>query len=376
MKLRWLVGIVGPLLPLLYVACSTHDASFDGGTASPDAGDDVDYPDVSQVLPDAGPPDSSTDDGPYCPPAPQGDGGLGVLLAAPFQKDYALYDLGAPPGVPDPLGGCTIDWKDDNTLLIVGHSEDPATAIYSIKIKRDACGHIIGWDGTATQVATAPYADANLVYLGSAVDGGSSGNLLVYSEWPNAGMGQLLPGGTSPARETDLSALGLIAQGSLGGLGVVPAGFTGAGQLRGLTYPVYGSVSEWHHIQIGADGQLVKVGTVTPTLKLCDGCGSGGFAYVPAGSPDFPKESVLVAEWDYANLTRVSGYNVDTNGDPVVATRFDFLTQFKSPYGAYFDRVSGDYVFVQWQFTSENLADHVLVVRGFNKPPPPPPPPN
>ncbi len=322
-----------------------------------------------------------TPDAAVCvPPAPPDagfDGGPPVSLAPAFQKDYAVYDIGAPPGVPDPLGGCTIDWKDDNTLLIAGGSEDQtAGAIYSIPIKRDACGHVLGWNGTATLVAHTPYVDANLVYVGTDADAGADGGpLMIYSEWPNAGMGQLLPTGTSPARETDLSALGLISQGSLGGLGFVPQGLASAGELRGVTYPVYNGISQWHHIQVAADGQLLKVTSVTPTLELRNGCGAGGFAYVPAGSPDFPIESILVAEWDPNKNTRVSGYNVNSSGDPIVSSRFDFLRSFYSPWGAYFDRVSGDYMFLQWTFGFQNVADTVFVVRGFNKPPAPPPPP-
>ena len=369
-NVRW-IALTGACLSVFY-ACSSHDFE-----KTPDAGDasDAAQLDVIQNFPDVSVSDVGSD-AQVCPPPPssQGDAALGAVLAPPFQKDYAIIDLGPPPGVPDPLGGTTVLWNDDNTLLIGGASEDTAGAIYKIGIDRDACSHIIGWNGSATLVATAPNVDANLVYLGSAPDGGA-GPLLVYSEWPNAMMGQLLPTGTSPARETNLANLGLIAQGSLGGLGVVPTG-TAIGELRGVTYPVYGSISEWHHIQISADGQLVKVNSVSPVVKLCDGCGAGGFAYVPAGSPDFAQESVLVAEWQSDVVTRVSGYQVDANGDPIVSTRFDFVTNFLSPYGAYFDRVSGDYLFLQWQFTFNQIPDHVVAVRGFNKPPAPPPPPN
>ncbi len=358
----------------VYLACGQGNSQFVDAGSDAAAADVVVLLDAPSNFPDTTVVDAPSD-AQVCPPAPQFDGGLGVQLAPPFQTDYALYDLGPPPGVPDPLGGCTVSWQDDDTLLIAGASEDPAGGIYAIGIKRDACSHIVGWNGTATKIASTPYVDANLVYLGAVGDGGA-GDLLVYSEWPNAKMGQLLPNGSSPARETDLSTIGLIAQGSLGGLGVVPTGFTQAGELRGVTYPVYGGVSEWHHVQITADGNLVAVGSVTPISQVCNGCGAGGFAYVPAGSPDFAKASVLVAEWQSDVATRVSGYQVDNNADPIISTRFDFLTNFVSPYGAYFDRVSGDYVFLQWQFTFNQVPDHVLVVRGFNKPPAPPPPPN
>jgi hypothetical protein len=366
---RWLA-----VFPVAWLACSSGNSFTDAGvdaTKDSDGSDDVAQL-VDVQFQDVGP--DVSPDAPVCPPPPPIDGGLAATLAPPFQKDYALYDLGPPPGVPDPLGGCTIDWKDDDTLLIAGASEDTTSALYSIKILRDACKHIIGWNGSATLVAHAPYMDANLVYLGTQGDGGT-GPLMLYTEWPNATLGQLLPTDTTPSRETDLSQIGLIAQGSLGGLGIVLQG-NQAGELRGVTYPVYGSISEWHHIQIAADGQLVKITGVTPTLKLCDGCGAGGFAYVPPGSPDFASASVLVAEWISSTPSRVSGYTIDGSGDPIVSSRFDFITNFVAPYGAYFDRVSGDYVFLQWQFTFNQTPDHVLVVRGFNKPPAPPPPPN
>ncbi len=97
--------------------------------------------------------------------------------------------------------------------------------------------------------------------------------------------------------------------------------------------------------------------------------GPGGFAYVPPGSPVFANHSVIMAEW---SDNKVATYAIDNLGDPIPATRVEFFTAFPRPWGAYFDRISGDYLFLTW---GAGPPDEVYVVRGFAVPPPPPPPP-
>ena len=72
-------------------------------------------------------------------------------------------------------------------------------------------------------------------------------------------------------------------------------------------------------------------------------------------------------------LDRVATYEVDDNGDPIVGSRKDFFTSFPRPWGAYFEPVTGDYIFLTWG--GPNPPDRVFIVQGFAPPPPPPEPP-
>ncbi len=293
--------------------------------AAPDAGPDL------CALPEAGP---------------------DVQLAAPFDTHYKVHDLGPVPGVPNPLGGTVIAATDPNTLLVAGGSENASGAIYSIAVVRDPCGHIAGFSGTATQVAATPNVDANLTYVG---------DVLIYTEWPQHTISQLTPSATAPDRRTDLTTIGLAATDSgPGGLGRVPPNLPTAGELRIVTWPG----GRWAHVASAPDGNLLSITSATEQSVVPNE--PGGFAYVPAGSPGFSQQSVIVAEWRFdSTLDRVAVYEVDDQGDPMLATRREFFAKFPRPWGAYFEPVTGDYLFLSWG-TGE---DRVYAVRGFVPPP-------
>src|SRR5688500_13958502 len=124
-------------------------------TAADDTGDD------QPIVPDAdvGP---QIDAVPPCLPPPT-QAGPDVEIAPQYASLYTAYDLGPVPGVPNPLGGAVILASVPDTLLIAGGSESPSGAIYTIGLERNACGHIVGFTGTAQQLASTPYVDANLV---------------------------------------------------------------------------------------------------------------------------------------------------------------------------------------------------------------------
>ncbi len=303
-----------------------------------------------------GPPDAraAADARPACPPPPN-PAGSDVELAPAFAPHYAAYDLGTVPGVPNPLGGAAVRVDDHDTLLIAGASESPDGAIYSIGLQRDACGHIIGFVGTAQQVASTPFVDANLVW--------ASPELLVYSEWPQFTLGQLLGDATAPSRRDDLVAAGMDDTDDLGpgGLGFVPPGLAAEDELRMVSWPA----GRWYHVATSDDAGLLAVGAATLATTLPNE--PGGFAYVPAGSPGFVGQSLIVAEWRTGDptLDRVAVYDVDDAGDPLPATRREFFVRFPRPWGAYFEPVTGDYLFLSWG----TGADHVYVVQGFVPPP-------
>jgi hypothetical protein len=272
------------------------------------------------------------------------------VMTAEFQPYYKAYDLGPVPGMPaGHLGGCVVLYNDPSTLLLAGDSESPDGGLYSIKLKRDACGHVLGFEGSAVHVATTPYIDANLLY--------GKNDVLLYSQWPANMIGQLLPGAASPASSTDLAPFNVDS--SIGGMGFVPPGFPTSGTLRGVTW----SAGNWFQLDSTFENGLYKITSAKMITNLPNG--PGGFAYVPKGSPGFPVQSLIMAEW---SADHVAVYEVDDQGNPKAQTRKEFFSSFQKPWGAYFEPVSGDYLFLTWGPS----PDRVYSVRGFVPPPEPP----
>ena len=70
----------------------------------------------------------------------------------------------------------------------------------------------------------------------------------------------------------------------------------------------------------------------------------------------------------------VAVYEVDEQGDPKPATRRPFFSKFPRPWGAFFEPLTGDFLFATWRGTQGALPDRIVQVRGFSVPPPQPPP--
>jgi hypothetical protein len=277
------------------------------------------------------------DPGPVPPPVYAAD----ITIAAPFDAAYQAYDVGAVPGLPHTrYGGCTFDLADPNRLLIAVDAEASSGAIYAVCVMRDPEGHVVGFHGTADRIADTPYVDANLIW--------GDGGVLLYSEWPVYLLGQLLPGESAPAREIDLGLLGV--DDSPGGLAFVPEPFPSAGELRAVGWPA----GKWYHFDWSFDGTLYDITSVYQTATLPNG--PGGIAYVPPGSPFFDVYSVVIGEWPG---TTIAVYEVDVRADPVVGTRRLFLSGLGEAWAAYFEPVTGDFMFPTWG------TDRVLLVRGF-----------
>ena len=272
-----------------------------------------------------------------------------VMIAPEFAELYTTYELGPVPGIPEDarLGGCVISFDDPNTLLIAGYSEAASGKIYSIGVERGNCDHIVGFNGVAAVVANTPYIDANLIYVKS--------GLLFYSEWPVNNISQLLPGANAPARTTALDPLGIAN--SIGGIGFVPPGYVDAGGMRLLSWPG----GEWNHLERQPDGELFTLSNPQQTATLENG--PGGFAYIPKGSPGFDQDHLIVSEW---STDTVGVYQIDAQGDPTPPSRKDFFTAFPRPWGAYFEPLTGDFIFLTWGAG----VDRMYIVQGFKAPPP------
>ncbi|MFO0671058.1 MAG: hypothetical protein U0235_15760 [Polyangiaceae bacterium] len=305
----------------------------------------------------------------------------GAVLSPEFAGRYAAFDLGSIPGVPgargQSLGAVYVNADEPSALYVVGSSENEKAALYRIAIKRDACRHIVGYDGVAQRIASMPFADANIVLspLG-----------WIYPMTPMAHLGHLPIGGAPAA--SDLTKLGVPGPftekvGNPGstatGLAVVPAAFATAGELVASTYPN----GDFFHITTTLAGGTITATAVSKRTTVPNG--PGGIAYVPEGSPGFAAASMVVTEWFIGTWDPslddapdgapqgVAAYEVDAAGDPKPETRRPFFTQFPRPWGAFFEPITGDFLFATWRGTSAQ-ADRIVAVRGFAVPPRPPAP--
>ena len=66
----------------------------------------------------------------------------------------------------------------------------------------------------------------------------------------------------------------------------------------------------------------------TATLETTLGGGPEGFVYIKNTNPDFAVDSMLVSEYSADN---VAAYKLDADGNPIPATRIDFITELRAP---------------------------------------------
>jgi len=267
------------------------------------------------------------------------------VFGAPFATDYSFVDLGTPTGVPPRLGGVVFKPGDTNTLWIGGEANVSTGVIHEIAVTRDALGHINGFSGTSTLHAAAPYIDGGLEF-------GPTG-VLFFTGYPVNTLGQFLPGSTTVDKTLDLNALGIGS--SVGAFVFVPAGFAGAGTFKIFSY----NTNQWYQADLVPDGAgTFDLANVQLRTTLVGGL--EGAVYVHAGNPGFGVDSALVCEYSSGN---VGAYDLDANGDPIPASRRDFLTGLTGAEGALIDPVTGDFI-----FSTFGGGNRVLVVRGFSLP--------
>ncbi|MBN8496504.1 MAG: PEP-CTERM sorting domain-containing protein [Candidatus Accumulibacter sp.] len=91
--------------------------------------------------------------------------------------------------------------------------------------------------------------------------------------------------------------------------------------------------------------------------------GPEGFVYITAGNPGFVANAMLVSEFSAGNVV---AYDLDADGNPLVATRRELVTGLDGAEGAAIDPLTGDFLFS----TFGAVVDRVVVLRGFTEPPP------
>jgi hypothetical protein len=276
----------------------------------------------------------------------------GQVLEAPFDTDYSVADLGAPPAVPSPLGGLTLKAGTTDRLLIGGGANGAMGGLYEVGLVRDpATRRITGFAaGAATRFADAPFVDGGVGY--------GPGGVLFYARYNNAlgnEIGQVEPGSATTDKVVDLEPAGVAH--SPGSLAFVPAVFAGAGSLKLASYPG----GEWYDAALTPDGSgTFDLQGVTQVAASTVPGGPEGIVYVAAGSPQFTANSLLLSEYDAG---AVGAYEIGPDGDPVVATRRTFVKGLTGAEGAFIDPVTGDFLFSTFQG-----GNRVIVVRGFAAP--------
>lgn len=265
-------------------------------------------------------------------------------IQPPFNASYTWRTLGAVPGVPTPYGGATFKYNDPDVLLIGGGANGASGEVYEIRITRDVNGRITGWAGNATLLSTAPFIDGGLVY--------GPNNVLFYAAYPTGEIGQIKPGSSVPDRVDVLSTLGWTAP-STGAITFVPPGFPGAGQTKICSW----SGGVFHSASLTPDGNgTFQIGNLVSRAVIAGG--PEGLLYPPPGSPALPNYSrLLVAEYSAGSI---AVYTVDANGDPIPASRQDFMTQIYGAEGATIDARSGAFV-----FSTYGGGNQVIVIEGF-----------
>jgi hypothetical protein len=276
--------------------------------------------------------------------------GPAQTLGPAFSSIYSVRDVSVAGDVPSSYGALLFKAGDPETLLVAGNMGDTAAKIYQIKVTRDAQKHITGFATTASFFANAPG-----VASGWGIDGGmdyAPNGVLFYTSTHDGGISQIKPGSTAPGKQMLMSDLG--TDGGGGGLLFVPAGFPGAGRLKLSGASSY----SWYDTTVTADGagtyDIAPVGNAIEIVNY-----GQGMAYVQAGKPAFPKNSVLIAS---TQEDRLVTYEVDANGDPVASTLRDFLTGFYLVTGVTVDPVTGDFLAA----TSEGNNPHILLIGSLS----------
>ena len=269
----------------------------------------------------------------------------GVTFGAAFTGSYTCNDVGTPTGVTGPLGGLTL--LNNNTLLVGGSANNSAGYIAQIGLIRDAGNHIIGFSGPSSTFATAPNIDGGLSF--------GPGGVLFATGYSNNTLLQYKPGSTTPDKITTLDP-GLA---SVGSLVFVPTGFAGAGGMKLLSY----NNGNFANATLTPDG----VGTfnITSTVVVPGLVGGlEGAAYVKGTNAGFGGfDSLLVSEY---GAGRVGTYQIDAFGNPIAASRQDFMTGLGGAEGAFIDPLTGDFL-----FSTFGSGNSLFVIKGFAAPPVP-----
>lgn len=273
---------------------------------------------------------------------------LAITIDPFFASDYSYTDLGSVSGLPALYGGLTVKAGDTNTLLIGGNANTASGRLYEVGVTRGAGNHITGFTGSVTPYGSVgEYNDGGVVY--------GPGGVLFTAQWPVNKLGQTKAGSIDEDRVDNLASLG-IGGSSISALNFVPSGFGGAGQMKIVSW----NAGNWYTVAYSPDGSgTFNIDSATYVHSLSGG--PEGFVYIDdAGNPGFSVDSLLVSDY---SAGRISAYDLDGNGDPILGTRKNFITGLSGAEGAAIDPLTGDFL-----FSTFGGGNRVVVVQGFTAP--------
>lgn len=173
--------------------------------------------------------------------------------------------------------------------------------------------------------------------------------------YPNNTLLQYKPGSTTPDKTITLDP----SLSSVGSLVFVPTGFAGAGGMKLLSY----NNGNFATATLTPDGLGTFNVSSTVSVPGLVG-GPEGAAYVKGTNAGFGGfDSLLVSEY---GANRVGTYRIDAFGNPIQATRQDFLTGLTGAEGAFIDPLTGDFL-----FSTFGGGNSLFVIKGFAAPPVP-----
>ena len=267
---------------------------------------------------------------------------VGITFGAGFAGSYTCDNVGTPTGVTGSLGGLTL--LNSNTLLIGGNANTSSGYIAQIGLIRDAGNHIVGFSGPSTTFAAAPNIDGGLAF--------GPGGVLFATGYSNNTLLQYKPGSTTPDKIITLDP----TLASVGSLAFVPAGFAGAGGMKLVSYN-NGNFANAILTPDGTGTYNISSTVVVPGLVG----GPEGIAYVKGSNAGFGGiDSLLVSEY---GAGRVGRYALDNFGNPIQASRQDFLTGLSGAEGAFIDPLTGDFL-----FSTFGSGNSLFVIKGFQAP--------
>ena len=255
-----------------------------------------------------------------------------ATVAAAYVADYRIFELGKVPGVPGPLGGTVISKDDPDVLLIAGASEQEDGAIYAIRLKRGICKHIIGFDGTASKIATTPNVDANLVYTNT--------GLLLYTRWPVYGFGGTVPARRDPAHARDGSP-----RVQRGGRRRRRARLRTA-RARGGRRPPLRHVAGWLLLSPRRARQWQRARDHQRDEDRDPQRRPWRLCVRPRGVYRVSEPIACRRRVGRRSRRDLRGRRTRLFGVP--CTRKELLSKFPKPWGAYFEPVTGDFLFLTW----------------------------
>ncbi|BAS59966.1 YD repeat protein (plasmid) [Leptolyngbya boryana NIES-2135] len=262
----------------------------------------------------------------------------GITPGEQFANIYTAYDLGVPAGLPYEIAGMTFYRDatgkiDPNTMLVAAAAHSCGGVIFKVKVKRGDGGHIIGFDDDN---------DPSTPYVGE---------FFSYAPYISSGLGY------GPDNKLFYST----AKGPYSGLGFVPVDIPGAGQLKATSQ---GSGQGFFNLNY-ANGSFSN-----PIQTSLLPSYSSAFVYLPVTAPGFDTgASILVGNSDGDGFI---AYQVDSQGNPILATATPFLSDIDNPLGAVVDPITGDILLSSAGRESKddrgNDRNAILAVRGLGRP--------